>query len=428
MSDQAGDGETEKRRINVKIYLEHMKQKFARVLDAICPDKNAAKDLVTVPEIRPLFELIIDPQTLKDRKVSLVWLEEKTINDYKDPDVQRVIFFVPPVIKYVNLIAKFYDMLKRKNYNKKLYLVYYPERSVMCKYYMDQKKLLVYFENSTYDFNFDLIPLYSDLLSLEYKPTVSEMFISSEYTCYNLVAESIQRMQMVFGKIPCFLVKGDKAKIVYDIFERFEKEHANRLTYEEDVREIDAVILLDRTVDLLTPFVTQLSYHGIIDEFLDIETNRIVIDKTIPFPKGDDGPTESGLMSFYITDQVFEQIKDLNMNSIGKHLKEKLIEYQNLIQNRDANSKDLKMIQKLSNELKKRRMVEPHVNIASHLHSFMNAKSFSNLLRMEQVVTDDPGNTPRQQPGGVCRGCFGSHLEKGEHLQNLPTTLYIFSG
>lgn len=230
MADQ---GETEVRKTNVKIFLEHMKQKFARILDTICPDRNASKDLVTVSEIRPLFELIIDTQTLKDRKVSLVWLNEQTIQQYSDPDVQKIIFFVPPTYKYVQLIKKFHRMLKKKNYDKKLYLVYYPKRTLMCKYFMDQEKILVLFENSTYDFNFDLIPLFNDLLSLEYKPALSEMFVSAEYTCYNLVAESILRLQMVFGKVPSFLIKGDKARIVFEILGRLQKEHGNSLAVDQ---------------------------------------------------------------------------------------------------------------------------------------------------------------------------------------------------
>jgi Sec1 family len=232
MASQA-EAELDKRRINVKIFLEHMKQKFAKMLDTICSDRNAPKDLVTVPEIRPLFELIIEPKTLEERKVSLVWLDEASIAQYNDPDVQKLIFFVPPTLKYVKLIKEFHNMLKRRNFEKKLYLVYYPKRTMMCKYYMDTQKLLVLFENSTFDFNFDLIPLYSDLLSLEYKPAVEEILINSEFTCYNLVAESIQRLQMVFGKVPTFLIKGDKSKIVFDILKRLEKEHGNKLSYEE---------------------------------------------------------------------------------------------------------------------------------------------------------------------------------------------------
>ena len=50
---------------------------------------------------------------------------------------------------------------------------------------------------------------------------------------YNLVAESIQRLQMVFGKVPTFLIKGDKARIAYEILDRLQKEHSNRLTYDQ---------------------------------------------------------------------------------------------------------------------------------------------------------------------------------------------------
>jgi hypothetical protein len=154
-----------------------------------------------------------------------------------------------------------------------------------------------------------------------------------------------------------------------------------------DVREIDSVIIMDRTVDLLTPFVTQLSYQGVLDEIMDIEINKIVIDKAIPNPKGEDGaPTPANVkMNFYLTDNVFESIKDLDMGMIGIKLREKLLEYKNLIENRDSNSKDLKMLQKLTNEVKKKRYVEPHVNIASHLKTIISGKSFSNLVGLEQV-------------------------------------------
>jgi hypothetical protein len=49
----------------------------------------------------------------------------------------------------------------------------------------------------------NLIPVSPDLLSLEYKNATKELFTSDEYFCYNLVAESILKLQIVFGKIPC---------------------------------------------------------------------------------------------------------------------------------------------------------------------------------------------------------------------------------
>ena len=44
----------------------------------------------------------------------------------------------------------------------------------------------------------------------------------------------------------------------------------NSASVREIVPQIDAVILLDRSVDLLTPLSTQLTYEGLIEEVFGI--------------------------------------------------------------------------------------------------------------------------------------------------------------
>ena len=45
----------------------------------------------------------------------------------------------------------------------------------------------------------------------------------------------------------------------------------NSATAREVVPQVDAVVLLDRSVDLLTPLSTQLTYEGLIDEVFGIK-------------------------------------------------------------------------------------------------------------------------------------------------------------
>jgi len=46
----------------------------------------------------------------------------------------------------------------------------------------------------------------------------------------------------------------------------------SNMTPEREVApQIDAIILLDRSVDLLTPLSTQLTYEGLIDEIYGIK-------------------------------------------------------------------------------------------------------------------------------------------------------------
>ena len=38
--------------------------------------------------------------------------------------------------------------------------------------------------------------------------------------------------------------------------------------------QIDNLVIIDRTVDLLTPLLTQLTYEGLIDEFYGINNSK----------------------------------------------------------------------------------------------------------------------------------------------------------
>jgi len=49
--------------------------------------------------------------------------------------------------------------------------------------------------------NFDLIPLEKDLLSLEINDCFKEMFVNSDFNIFNYVIESIERLELIYGKI-----------------------------------------------------------------------------------------------------------------------------------------------------------------------------------------------------------------------------------
>jgi vacuolar protein sorting-associated protein 33A len=96
--------------------------------------------------------------------------------------------------------------------NKTYYPVFWPKRSAVCKEYLEARGLLSSF--NLRDFSFDLIPLDNDLYSLEMK-TFKELYIDNEYSIYNVVAESIHRLQCVFGKVRNVFGKGAAARSIY---------------------------------------------------------------------------------------------------------------------------------------------------------------------------------------------------------------------
>ena len=45
--------------------------------------------------------------------------------------------------------------------------------------------------------------------------------------------------------------------------------------------QIDNLLIIDRTVDLLTPLLSQLTYEGLIDEIFGINNSRVLISVII---------------------------------------------------------------------------------------------------------------------------------------------------
>lgn len=52
---------------------------------------------------------------------------------------------------------------------------------------------------------------------------------------------------------------------------RQELLRVGEFTNKEAVSQIDAIVLLDRSVDLVSALSTQLTYEGLIDEFFGIK-------------------------------------------------------------------------------------------------------------------------------------------------------------
>lgn len=71
-------------------------------------------------------------------------------------------------------------------------------------------------------------------------------------------------MQNIFGPIPKVWGKGIAAKQVWDLVLRLQREKSNNEKLQNNQQScIDQIILIDRSVDLITPLATQLTYEGI---------------------------------------------------------------------------------------------------------------------------------------------------------------------
>lgn len=101
---------------------------------------------------------------------------------------------------------------------------------------------------------------------------IQELSLENDQTCLYQVARAIVMLEDIYGRIDHVSGKGHAVKQVWDLVTKISLEprrpdsKANR-----NFSTIDQLILIDRSVDLLTPMVTQLTYEGLIDELFGID-------------------------------------------------------------------------------------------------------------------------------------------------------------
>ena len=238
-----------------------------------------------------------------------------------DADINQIIFFVYPKVLLMKRIAR---IIHKNSQDKNYHLVFWPRRTILCKEALES--FGVYGNLDIRDFNFDLIPLDSDILSLELDNCFKELYIENDFSTYTYVAESLQRLQLVYGRIRNVFAKGQGPKIVLDILKNYETEGKK---FDDNAKgDIESLIILDRNIDLITPMCTQLTYNGLIDEIFEIKNNLVKLEPTILNKEGDK-PIPLLLTS---SDTVFKEIRDLNFNVLRNLLSDKVEKFKKIIE------------------------------------------------------------------------------------------------
>lgn len=127
----------------------------------------------------------------------------------------------------------------------------------------------------------DLIPLEDDMLSLELNDNFAHYMLQDDDSYKVYVKDSIARIESVFGQIKYKFAKGNDS---CQILRRIKENSLLPDQAQGQDPEIDALIMVDREIDLVTPFCVNQTFEGQIDEFFRIKTCSITVDTAIIKP------------------------------------------------------------------------------------------------------------------------------------------------
>lgn len=88
------------------------------------------------------------------------------------------------------------------------------------------------------------------------------MYIEGDPTCFYLAACALITLQKTYGRIPKIYGKGNFSRKVWDLAKTMGKQETDMMN--GDKGAIDQLIIIDRSIDLMSVLATQLTYEGLI--------------------------------------------------------------------------------------------------------------------------------------------------------------------
>lgn len=313
-------------------------------------------------------------------------------------DVKNVIFITRPNPKLMDYIAENIlndnanDRKSKLALRRDYYLIFWPRRSYLCEKCLKIKGVYGSF-TSIEEVKCDFFPVDNDLLSMEYSTVYKELVIDGDPTCLYQASCGLVQLQKIYGRIPKIYGKGDYAQKVWEQTKLMGSEE--KLMFNSDKGAIDQLIILDRSIDLMSVLATQLTYEGLIDEIYGINqtTVRFPIEK---FSKSNE-ENNSGFHTITTTDtktlilnsgeELFCELRDKNFNEVGKILSKhaKAISSQLDERHNEKTVQEMKkFVERLPNMLAKKSSLANHTTIAELLKEATDSNEFLDNLAAEQ--------------------------------------------
>ena len=259
-------------RINLNILREYTLQQIKRCFDQFRVDKAAlpkqfSKDKCVIldDDIKHILGHI---QALSELGASDIRIFKERQHDTSDYKV--TLFIVRPRPVYMEIIANTIkdEMLKlnqqksKETAYKQYGIIFVPRRSRVCEERL--KAQGVRGDVIIDELNLDFLPMDTDLLSMEMNDSFRDLYLNKDTTSIFNLAQGLITLQQLYGIIPNIFVKGDMAKQCYESMLRIQREVPDN---EKKVPpQIENLILIDRSVDFITPMMIPATYEALIDE------------------------------------------------------------------------------------------------------------------------------------------------------------------
>ena len=358
--------------IDLSIFREHIENNLLTIIDSL---PKVEKTLVLDKSTFKKKDFITRPEKLASLKIKKDIITLKPGNLMVDSPI--IIYLIPSLKELIQIIEKHiethYNNMKNKNEeegqekgatNKEYHIIFYPKITNECQNYISNSNYQTLL--NIHNLNIDIYPLDYDIMSLEENDSLHQLYITENYNSLFLLNRAIIKYETVFGKIKYKYYKGNLAKKLKEMLDEEEKG----LKFEDEPKTL-ACVMFDRTVDMITPLLTNQVYEALIDDNFGIDLNEIEVSSKIIDKESKKETTKIDLSR---TDKFYSKIKDYNFIKIKNYLPNLFQKQNKIIDESKKTKNDMKKIQEDLENISKLKASRPSVTINISLADYISKK------------------------------------------------------
>ncbi|BES98201.1 Vacuolar protein sorting-associated protein [Nesidiocoris tenuis] len=369
-----------------KVNLSQLQEMYRKELLRLIDKCDGPKAIVWDDALGVPFGVIAKSSVLRDHNV----LKMYQLNFGKLPvlkDVKNIIFISRAHEDLMDMVADNIHGEERSGIRKEYHLFFVPRNTTVCRKRLSEKGVL---GNFTYieDIKCDIFPFDYDLLSMEVENTFKDLYLYNDPTTLYQAAQAIQTLQSLYGPINKISAIGEAAVHVNKLVDRLSREPHDFPSHSQ----IDHLVLIDRSVDLLTPLVTQLTYEGLIDEIYEIKNMNVFLpaDK---FADSNDEPntmiSPKKTVILNSADELYAKIRDKSFSAVGPALNKKTQAISKELEERNTDRSIDQMknfVEKLPALMENKKSLGIHLTIAKLIREIVDSDDFNDTLKLEQSL------------------------------------------
>ncbi|XP_058851294.1 vacuolar protein sorting-associated protein 33B-like [Acipenser ruthenus] len=334
------------------------------------------KDLFIEADLMSPLDRIANVSTLKQHEVDKLYkLENKPIVSTCD----QLCFLIRPRIHSVKLIADIVNTDKAAGRFRRYKIIFSPQKFYACETILEEQG--IYGDVSCDKWEFYLLPLDDDIISLELPEFFSDYFLEGDQRWVSTAGKALHLLHSVYGSFSKVYGIGRCAKMTYEMWRELVEDGEQK----PQQPEVGNVFLIDRDVDFVTSLCSQVVYEGLVDDIFRIKCGDVEFGPEVT------SSDKSLKVMLNSSDKVFNEIRNEHFSNVFGFLSQKAKSLQTAYDKRrgmDIQQMKTFVSQELKGLKQEHRLLSLHISACESIMKKKTKQDFQELLKTEHCLLE----------------------------------------